>query len=368
MTWGMVAVAGATLVGGAMSSSAAKGASKDQAAAADRATEAERLAMERQIELQAPWREAGGLGINRLSYLLGVSPTGTFTPGSTMNPSGAGGTTGVGSTAETRDQILARLSPQYLTQVPQATGQTGGAEAESGNFGGGPAVPLVNRLDEVALNAAVDAELAKQQQAAKATQTSTNALAATAAGKDPAYGSLLRNFGMQDFERDPGIQFQREEGMKGLDRSAAASGRFSSGRAMKDITRFNQGLASQEWGAAFNRFNTNQDKTYNRLASLAGIGQTATNQVGGAVGQFGSSSANNIIGAGDAAAAGRVGSANAWNNAIGQGVSAYQQNSMMGGFGGGGNRLQASFSNTGLGSSGFGTGLAYGNQDFGGYI
>lgn len=33
-----------------------------------------------------------------------------------------------------------------------------------------------------------------------------------------------------------------------------------------------------------------------------------------------------------------------------------------------GNSAQAAFSNTGLGSSGFGTGLAYGNQDFGSYV
>jgi hypothetical protein len=34
----------------------------------------------------------------------------------------------------------------------------------------------------------------------------------------------------------------------------------------------------------------------------------------------------------------------------------------------GGNGIQASFSNTSPGSSGFGTGLAYGNQDYGQFI
>jgi hypothetical protein len=33
-----------------------------------------------------------------------------------------------------------------------------------------------------------------------------------------------------------------------------------------------------------------------------------------------------------------------------------------------GNRAQAAFSQTGIGGSGFGTGFAYGNQDFGGYF
>jgi hypothetical protein len=33
-----------------------------------------------------------------------------------------------------------------------------------------------------------------------------------------------------------------------------------------------------------------------------------------------------------------------------------------------GSGLQASFSQTGLGGSGFGTGLAYGNQDIGAFV
>lgn len=37
-------------------------------------------------------------------------------------------------------------------------------------------------------------------------------------------------------------------------------------------------------------------------------------------------------------------------------------------FGGGGSSLQAAFSQTALGASGFGTGLAFGNQDFGGFL
>ncbi len=41
---------------------------------------------------------------------------------------------------------------------------------------------------------------------------------------------------------------------------------------------------------------------------------------------------------------------------------------LAGGFGGAGDHMQATFSNTGLGGSGFGTGLAYGNQDLGEFI
>lgn len=41
---------------------------------------------------------------------------------------------------------------------------------------------------------------------------------------------------------------------------------------------------------------------------------------------------------------------------------------MSGAFNGAGDRLQAKFSQTGLGGSGFGTGLAYGNQDMGAFL
>lgn len=62
-------------------------------------------------------------------------------------------------------------------------------------------------------------------------------------------------------------------------------------------------------------------------------------------------------------------SANMWNNnAAGWGNFAggmFQKGmSIPGGFGG----MQAAFSQTDLGSSGFGTGLAYGNQDYGAYV
>lgn len=326
MSWGMVAVAGASLVGGAMGASASKSAAKDQANAAREAAAQEREMFDKQIELQAPWREAGGLGLNRLAYELGLSPGGTFTPGLEVARSG---TTSQPVTSETRDQILARLSPQYLTQVQQATPQTGGAEEGLGNFGGGPAVPLDSRLDEVALNAAVDAELAKQQQAATAKQTATNTLAASNAAKDPQYGSLLRNFSMQDFEADPGYGFRLSEGQKALDRAAAAGGRFNSGRAMKDITRFGQGMASDEYGRAYDRYRLNQGDRYNKLASVAGIGQTATNQTAQAAGAYGSAAGGYAIGAGNASAAGRVGAANAWSGAAGQVGSMYQQNQLM---------------------------------------
>jgi hypothetical protein len=58
------------------------------------------------------------------------------------------------------------------------------------------------------------------------------------------------------------------------------------------------------------------------LQALAGMGQTATNTGTGY-----------LTDGASAAAAGRIGQANAWNNALGQGVSMYGQNRLMRGLG-----------------------------------
>lgn len=143
------------------------------------------------------------------------------------------------------------------------------------------------------------------------------------------YGSLMKPFGMADFQADPGYSFRQGEGMKALDRAAAAGGRFNSGRSMKDILRFSQGLASDEYGKAEGRYRSNQTDQFNRLASITGTGQTATSQMGNAAQNYGNQAGNAIGNIGQANAAGTVGSANAWNNAIGQGYSMYQNSNLM---------------------------------------
>lgn len=90
---------------------------------------------------------------------------------------------------------------------------------------------------------------------------------------------LVKPFGMEDFEADPGYQFRLSEGIKAQERSAAARGGLLSGSQLKGLERFAQGLASQEYQSAFNRYNLQQQQKYNRLASLAGVGQQAAGSV-----------------------------------------------------------------------------------------
>jgi len=96
------------------------------------------------------------------------------------------------------------------------------------------------------------------------------------AGTRPG-GQFDKTFTNADFVKDPGYQFRMDEGARGVDASAAARGGVLSGGAMKALARYNQGYASNEFGAAYDRFNNNLTSRYNRLAGLAGTGQTATN-------------------------------------------------------------------------------------------
>jgi hypothetical protein len=133
----------------------------------------------------------------------------------------------------------------------------------------------------------------------------------------PGYGSMARPFGQQDFEQDPGYAFRQAEGMKALERSAAARGNLMSGATMKGIQRFGQDLASQEYGNAFNRFQIERAARLNPLQSLMGAGQSATNVMTGATGQAGQNIGQMQLGAGQARASGYIGQSNALAGALG---------------------------------------------------
>jgi hypothetical protein len=129
--------------------------------------------------------------------------------------------------------------------------------------------------------------------------------------------------------QDPGYAFRMSEGMKALDRSAASRGGLLSGATLKGAQRYGQDLASQEYQNAFNRYQTSRTNTLNPFASLAGVAQSSANTLGTAAGQFGQQMGSNIIGAGNAAAAGQIGSANAIASGLGQGVNFYQNQQFM---------------------------------------
>ena len=114
------------------------------------------------------------------------------------------------------------------------------------------------------------------------------------------------------FFTSPDYQFRFDQGLQALDRSAAARGRLYSGAQIKAATNYGQQAGSQEFGNYFNR-----------LSSLAGIGQTATNQLG----QYGQNYANqvgqNYMNAGNAQASAYMNRGNALSGFIGDAAYGY---------------------------------------------
>ena len=106
------------------------------------------------------------------------------------------------------------------------------------------------------------------------------------------YGSAAQPFGMAQFQQDPGYAFRLAEGQKALDRQAAARGGLISGAALKGAQQYGQGLGSQEYQNAFNRYQSERTAQLNPLQSLAGVGQSASNTLGSQAGQFGTNVGN----------------------------------------------------------------------------
>lgn len=115
------------------------------------------------------------------------------------------------------------------------------------------------------------------------------------------YGNMPAAFtGKVDLGQDPGYAFRMSEGMKALERSAAARGGLLGGATLKGAQRFGQDLASQEYQNAYNRALTQYNAAvqregtgYNRLAAMAGIGGTTAQQIG-AAGQNYANQANQL--------------------------------------------------------------------------
>ena len=140
----------------------------------------------------------------------------------------------------------------------------------------------------------------------------------TAAG-----GEFNRDFTMKDYTADPGYAFRLEQGQRGTEASAAARGGVLSGGTLKALARYNQGMASQEYGAAYDRWRAGTTDRFNRLASVAGVGQTATNAGIAAAGANSAAQAagtarvaDNILASGNARASQYVAQGSAVNGAI----------------------------------------------------
>jgi hypothetical protein len=126
------------------------------------------------------------------------------------------------------------------------------------------------------------------------------------------------------FTASPGYQFQRNAGNQSVNALAGARGGLNSGRTMQDLAKFNQGLASQEYGNYFAR-----------LSGMAGQGLGAATGQANAATNAASGVSNALSGIGNAQAAGAIGVGNAINNGIQNGLGMWQYQRAMNPQGGG---------------------------------
>lgn len=140
----------------------------------------------------------------------------------------------------------------------------------------------------------------------------TTGAGGTAAGTGLPGGYLTQTFNptMQDLQNYPGYQFALQQGAQAVTNSQTPGVGALSGPALKSLTSFNQGLASTQYQNAFNNFQTQQTNIFNRLNSIAGLGQNAAGNLGNAGTSLGTGIAQAQAAGGAATAGGIVGATN----------------------------------------------------------
>lgn len=273
-----------SFAGGLLGSSAAGDAADAQAAA----TAASIAEQRRQFDLTrgdyAPYRAIGTNALRRLGAFYGMDDSTQAQPG-----------LGAGLTEE---QIRAILTPQYTTPARDASYGGEGPEGGGMYVPGSPA-----SVRQAELDAAVQQWQGTQATPATAPKTYDDELS-------------------RPLQMDPGYQFGMQQGQQAIDRKTSAAGGRVSGASLKAAARFGTDYATTGYNSAYQR----RQDTLNRLASLAGIGQSAT----GASAQAGQNSTNAITQAmqsqGDASGAASLARGSIWQNALNQAGASLQRN------------------------------------------
>lgn len=108
---------------------------------------------------------------------------------------------------------------------------------------------------------------------------------------------LNSKFDASSLANDPGYQFRLSQGQNTLNNSLAAKGGLLSGAALKATDQFSQGLASDEYNNAYQRFTNDKSNRYSMLSGLANYGlQGATGFAGGSPQSTSGSQLANITG------------------------------------------------------------------------
>ena len=132
-------------------------------------------------------------------------------------------------------------------------------------------------------------------------------------------GYLTKQFGPSDLQAGlaPNYDFMLQQGQMANQRAANVGGGGLGGNALQGLQNYTQNYAGNAYQNAFNNYQSQRTGIYNTLAGIAGIGQsgqTASNQ---AATNMANTNTNLGVGSAAAQAAGQVGSATAYGNALG---------------------------------------------------
>lgn len=135
-------------------------------------------------------------------------------------------------------------------------------------------------------------------------------------GGQQGLSALLKTYGLgtadgqpdySGFESSPDYLWTQEQGLKGIDRSAAARGSLYSGGTDADRIAYGQGLAAQQLG------------NYRAgLGGIAGVGQATAGNLASQGSAYGQGAAQQYGNIGSAQAGGILGRQSAYNNAFNQ--------------------------------------------------
>lgn len=148
--------------------------------------------------------------------------------------------------------------------------------------------------------------------------TQANQAPYLAAGKT-ALGTLASEndtpLDQSKIQMDPGYQFGLTQGKQALDRQTAAGGGRISGAALKAAAQYGTDYATTGYSAAYSRANQARTDRLNRLAALAGVGQTATQNIGALGAQTAGANSALMVAAGNNRGAAQLAQGNIWGNA-----------------------------------------------------
>lgn len=232
--------------------------------------------------------------------------------------SGVIGSRAAKDAANTQNQAAQQVSQQYQQSAQQSGQQVVDAANAAGQRMIDASGQAGQQVVDAAGNAASGINQATQQGVAGSQQAvgSANDLLSQLYGQSSGYTDPYRQAGagavnslagllgpngefMQQFKfdpnQDPGYQFRLEQGQKALERSAAARGGLQGGGTLKALERYAQGVASDEYGKSFERFQSDRKNRFGMLSDLAGVGQRAVGQQLEAANAYGTGTSRNLM-------------------------------------------------------------------------